>query len=70
MLSRRLDGKSRHADFPLEKPTRRFFAGKADTIDFPLRKPTRRFWVQNADTSILVEKGHTLGLSLNYYYLS
>ena len=26
--------------------------------------------VEKADTSILVEKGHTSGLSLNYYYLS
>ena len=24
---RRLGGKGRHVDFPLEKPTRRFFAG-------------------------------------------
>ena len=30
-LFRRLSGKSRHVDFPLEKPTRRFSVGKADT---------------------------------------
>ena len=64
---RRPSGKSRHVDFPLEKPTRRFSIGKADTsifrwksqhVDFSLEKPTRRFLVQKADTSILVEKGH------------
>ena len=34
IIYRRLGGKSRHADFPLEKPTRRFFAGKTDTSIF------------------------------------
>ena len=61
------------ADTPIFRwkiPTRRFFAGKSRHVDFPLRKPTRRFLVEKADTSILVEKGHTSGLSLNYYYLS
>ena len=51
-MYRRLSGKSRHADFPLEKPTRRFFAGKADMsifhwksrhVDFSLKKRTVDF---------------------------
>ena len=78
-LNRRLRGKSRHVNFPLEKPTRGFFVGKADTsvfrwksrhVDFCFKKRTRRFFVEKADTSILVEIGHNSGTSLNYYYLS
>ena len=66
MTNRRPSGKSRHVDFLLEKPTRRFFIGKGDTlifhwksrnVGFSLEKPTRRFLVQKAETSILVEKG-------------
>ena len=52
--------KSRHVDFSLEKPTRRFSVEKADTSNL----------AETADTSIIVEKGHTSDVSLNYYYLS
>ena len=69
-LYRRLSAKSRHADFPLEKPTCRFFAGKADTSIFHWKSRHVDFSLKKADTSILVEKGHTSGLNLNYYYLS
>ena len=45
-------------------------SGKSRHVDFSLGKPIRWFLVQKADTSILVEKGHSSGSSLNYYYLS
>ena len=51
IIYRRPSGKSRHVDFPLKKPTRRFFVGKGDTsifcwksrhVDLSLKKRTRR----------------------------
>ena len=53
----------------VEKADTLIFCSKSLHVDFSLEKPTHRFFVGEADTSILVEKGHSSGPSLNCYYL-
>ena len=68
MSFRRLGGKSRYVDFPLEKQTRWFFVGKADPSIFRWR--SRHVVWKKRTHKILVDKGHSSDQSLNYFYFS